>query len=156
MWQTTHSGTTMDTHRGGATTAVRLGQSMTVQATVGSVVLGTGLGLGTGTLGAAQTRLPGAGRVSAQAASDAREFASSGQSLSGSGQSLSGSGRPFSGSGRLAAEVANELPMTGASQTVLLFTVAVLLIFLGLLIKGLSRRHSADALGLSFAAPSTA
>lgn len=51
--------------------------------------------------------------------------------------------------GPVATQATQTLAFTGASHTMLLVTVAVLMIFAGLLLNGLSRRHSDLALGSS-------
>jgi len=54
----------------------------------------------------------------------------------------------------LAEQIRQPLALTGASNTVLLVTLAVLLILAGILLKGLSRRHqAATVVGVSGSGP---
>lgn len=50
-------------------------------------------------------------------------------------------------SGSLVAQSAQTLAFTGASHTMLLITVAILMILAGVLLNGLSRRHGGLAVG---------
>ncbi len=79
---------------------------MTVQATVGGAVLGTGLGVGAG-------RVSGASLASVQG-----------------------------GPGRVVTQAADQLAVTGAGTTMLLLVAALMLLALGLLLRGLGQRHS--------------
>lgn len=92
---------------------------MTVQASVGGAVLGTGLGVG-------------AARVRAV--------------------SFGGAHEQVRDSGHVAARAANELAVTGSSNTVLLLTLALMVLALGLLLRGLGRRHQAAGGSMPLAA----